>query len=432
MKKIFNMYGCFLLLFISNSHAQDKKLEPFLISPSVEYETDLYNSRGEKQQFNDKMLNILFAKKVGTAFGGSNDLSLQKFYTALDANDNSISLGVNFEWLRDDETKKLTYLISAGTKIKSNNKFATIYENGDFQEDNIGATFKITRIGRGSINFTSCSAKKNREQAILKNRQFLYEKYVKIAQKFNAESLEDFKIKYATLSEYDKEASDFKIALETKRKELYLEMAKEEIAYIEKNNMYNFVSDNWWSLEVFVPFAESKYLVTSDAINTALSNKHFYAFNATVSWNYMREFSTGSSLFFKVKGILKNNNNIIANDLKSKIFQTTYAGAGGTTVISSSDNTYLTDFEQFITSTLLLEPAFFVLNNSIGFSPAIELNQGKYNRTNWKLGIPVSLKDKDGKPKVNFEIQWKEINTFSSSSHIVGISANFLFGELIN
>lgn len=48
------------------------------------------------------------------------------------------------------------------------------------------------------------------------------------------------------------------------------------------------------------------------------------------------------------------------------------------------------------------------------------------------MGIPVSLKDKDCKPKVNFELQWKEINTFTSSDHIVGVSVNFLFGDMIN
>ncbi len=173
-------------------------------------------------------------------------------------------------------------------------------------------------------------------------------------------------------------------------------------------------------------------ITTSDVVNNALSKKHFYAFNTTLSWNYMKEYSCGNSFFLKVKANLKNNNNILVDDLKSKAFQTTESGSGGTLVIKDSDNGYITDFEQFLTPSLTVEPAFFIFNNSLGFSPAIEFNQGNYNKTNWKLGIPISLKDKDGKSKVNFEIQWKEINTFNSSSHLVGISANFLFGELIN
>jgi hypothetical protein len=432
MKKMYFFYCCLFVFPISKTIAQEKQLDSILISPSIQYEADLYNKKGEKQAFNDKMLNILFAKKVGTAFGGSNDLTLQKFYTSLDANDKSLSIGANFEWKRSDETKKLTWLLSAGAKIKSENNFATVYENGDFQEDNIGATFKITRIGRGSINFTTTNPKKQRDAAVVYHRNLLRDKYEQAAQKFNTDSLNSFKSKYNQLALYDDEAKDYKTALEAKRKKLYIEMAKEEITYLEKNKMYYFISDNWFSLEIFVPFGENNYLTTSDVVNNALSKKHFYAFNTTLSWNYMREYSCGKSFFFKVKANLKNNNNILVDDLKSKAFQTTESGSGGTLVIKDSDNGYSTDFEQFLTPSLTVEPAFFILNNSLGFSPAIEFNQGNYNKTNWKLGIPISLKDKDGKPKVNFEVQWKEINTFNSSSHLVGISANFLFGELIN
>ena len=118
--------------------------------------------------------------------------------------------------------------------------------------------------------------------------------------------------------------------------------------------------------------------------------------------------------------------------MTSTPFQTVTIGANNTNIITNTDDGYLTNFEKFITTTLTIEPAFFTFNNTVGFSPAIEFNVGKYNKTNWKLGIPVSLKDKDGKPKVNFELQWKEINTFKSSDHIVGVSVNFLFGDMIN
>lgn len=429
MKK---MYFFYFLLFSSSFLIAQKKTDQ-LVTPTLQYDADIYiDKNGKKVLFNDKMLNILFAKKVGTSFGGSNDLTLQKFYTSLDANDNSLSIGANFEWKRDEETKKLTWLLSAGAKIKADNKFATIYDNGDFQENSIGVTLKITRIGRGSINFTSCNDKKNRESAVLKHREWLFNKYDKQVEKFNTESLQGLKSKTEQLSEYDEEYDSLSKILDDKRKELYVEMAKEEIAYIEKNKMYNFVSDNWWSLEVYVPFGENKYKTTSDIAMNMLSNKHFYAFNTTLSWNYLREYSGGYSFFFKAKGNLKNNNNILVDNLESKAFQTTESGAGGIVVIKDSDDGYITDFDQFLTPSLTIEPAFFVLNNSIGFSPAIELNQGKYNKTNWKLGIPISLKDKEGKPKVNFEVQWKEINTFNSSSHLIGLSANFLFGDLIN
>ena len=73
---------------------------------------------------------------------------------------------------------------------------------------------------------------------------------------------------------------------------------------------------------------------------------------------------------------------------------------------------------------MLLEQLWYIL--------FLELNFGKYNRTNWKLGFPISLKDKKGKPTKNFEFQYKSIKTLDKTVDVFGISSNFLFGDLIN
>lgn len=428
MKKNITLF-C-MLLFLTPIYGQDVKEQ--LKSPSLTYPSGKVNKDGDEILFNDKMLNILFSNKVGAAFGGTNDLSLQKFYASLDAGDTSLSLGGSFDFWREDETEKLTWLFSGGLKIKSKDKFATIYKNGDFQEDNIGATFKISFIGRGIINFTSTKVGQNRYESVLKNREYLCEKYDVKVKKYNDEELPELINKNKYLKQFNSTESSIADIIKEKENEDFIALAKEEIEYIEKNKMYHFLWDHWYSFEIFTPFGENSYKTTNDIINNPLEVKSFYALNATLSANTMWQFSSGKSIFFKSKLNFKNNNNIIVNDLTATPFQTTTIGAGGTTVVTNSDDGYVTDFDQFLTTSLTIEPAVFILKNTIGFSPAIELNQGKYNKTNWKLGIPISLKDKDGKPKVNFEVQWKEINTFASSVHLVGISANFLFGELIN
>lgn len=111
------------------------------------------------QLLNYKMLNLMFANKVGTAFAGSNDLSLQKFYASLDANDKSFALGANFDSRKGEALAPLQWVLSTGVKIKSANDFATVYKNGDFQEDNIGAILKATLIFDGNVNFTSYNKK---------------------------------------------------------------------------------------------------------------------------------------------------------------------------------------------------------------------------------------------------------------------------------
>lgn len=426
------------LFSVATIYAQDKLESPVKKYNEQRLWTTFTNNETQKQDslqlFNYKMLNLMFANKVGTAFGGSNDLSLQKFYSSLDANDKSFSLGANFDSRSGEELERLNWILSAGVKIKSSNDFATVYKDGDFQEDNIGATLKATYIFTGAVNFTSYNkgdVKKMRAKAIQNNHEKLEKKYNDAADKFNNKSLSSFTTKINDADDFDSDIESLKDELETKHDEAYLEMAKEEVAYVEDSNMYKFISNKWVSVEVYAPFGENSYNITSD-MSTALDKKYFYAFMSTLSANYMREYSNGISVFLKGDFGIKHNNNILVDNLETIPFQTTAVGANNTTIVTESKDGYITDYDQFVTTSVTLEPAVFFFNSSIGISPGIEFNFGTYNKTNWKLGVPVSLKDKDGKPKVNFEIQWKEVNTFNKTQHLVGLSASFLFGDLIN
>lgn len=402
-------------------------------SPIDRYKNDMILQDGKTRDFNDKMLNILFADKVGTAFGGTNDLSLQKFFASLDAGENSISVGGNFDD-RDDELKRLKWVLSTGLKMKAKDKFATFYKNGNFQGSNIGGFFKVTLIGRGIINYTDknkINKSIRRKDAITAYRKYLYNDYELKYIKLKTEE-KDIVARQIELRKYNQEAELQQAVLDKKSDELYIAMAKEEIKYTEDNKLYRYLWNHWLSADIYIPFGENKYKTTSDIISDPLLDKNFFAISGSLTYNVMWLYSSGESIFLKAKGAIKNNNNIVVDAMTSTPFQTVTIGANNTNIITNTDDGYLTNFEKFITTTLTIEPAFFTFNNTVGFSPAIEFNAGKYNKTNWKLGIPVSLKDKDGKPKVNFELQWKEINTFKSSDHIVGVSVNFLFGEMIN
>jgi len=437
--KLRSIFTALFLMMFSLSFCQTPQLE----SPVNDYNKDrlwtkFFNITTQKedsiQLLNPKMLNIMFSNKVGTAFGGTNDLSLQKFFASLDADDTSFSLGVNFDSRRGKETQRLKWILSAGAKIKASNNFATVYKDGDFQEDNIGATFKITLISRGNINFTSYDSNgltKLRSEAIQNNHKALEKKYDDAADEFNKDNLSDFNTTATNAAQYDSEVGSVQDQLDKKKEKAYIEMAKEEVKYIEDNKMYRFLSNKWYSLEVFTPFGENSYNVTLNT-STALERETFYAFSATFTGNYMRQYSNGVSAFLRVLGQLRNNNNILVDNLQSQTFQSTTLGTNNVLIVTDSKDGYITDFDQFLTTTFSIEPAVFFFNNTVGFSPALELNLGTYDKTNWKLGIPISLKDKEGKPKVNFEIQWKEINTFNSNIHLLGFSASFLFGDLIN
>lgn len=415
-----------------------------LISPTIQYDKDrpVVDNRWTpdiandsiKLLFNDEMLNILFADKVGTAFGGSNDLSLNKYFASVDEKDKSISLGINFDSRFGEETEKLSWVFSGSLKFKSANKFATIYDkDGVFQKDNIGATIKTTWIGNGIINFKDGNGKQ-RKNAIENFRKVNHKKYDDLATKYNADDLPTVKTNLTEAQKFDTELKSLDEQLKNKHDELYIQLAKDEIKYIEDNSMYRYLWDHWISLEAFVPFGKNKYNVTTDA-TIAFNEKRFYAFNLNLSYNTMWQWSNGQSLFIKGIASLKNNNNILVDDISSKSFQTTLTGVNNEVIINKSEDVHITDYNEFITPLITIEPAYFFWSNDIfdlGVSPLVEFNFGDYDKTNWKLGIPISLKDKEGKPKINFEIQWREQNTFTSSVHTVGLSTNFLFGDLIN
>ncbi len=426
-------------LFCAFAYSQN----PTLISPKIKHDKDrplvdnIYTEvEGDsiKKPFTNVMLNILFSNKVGTAFGGSNDLSLNKYFASVDETDKSISLGINFDSRFGEETKKLTWVFSGSLKFKSANKFATIYDkDGVFQKDNIGATIKTTWIGRGIINYKSNDSKK-RLDAIANFRKVNYKKYDDIVAKYNKDELPTIKKNLTEAQKYDEELEPIDSLLQEKHDELYIELAKDEIEFLEDNSMYRYLWDHWLSLEAFLPFGKNTYNVTSDT-TIAFEEERFYAFNLSLSYNTMWQWSNGQSLFVKAIASIRNNNNILVNDISSKSFQTTLVGANGEVIINNSDDVYIADFKQFETPSITIEPAYFFWSNNtfdLGVSPLVEFNFGDYDKTNWKLGIPISLKDKEGKPKINFEFQWREQNTFTSNIHTVGLSTSFLFGDLIN
>lgn len=60
-------------------------------------------------------------------------------------------------------------------------------------------------------------------------------------------------------------------------------------------------------------------------------------------------------------------------------------------------------------------------------SASVERTFGKYATTNWKVGVPFCLRDKDDKPTVNFELQYKQVN----NDRLIGIRVGFVLGKFV-
>lgn len=363
-----------------------------------------FSAKSQKSTLSNKAKQIVLSNQAGTFFGSSNDLYLKKIYAAIDAKDKSISLGMNLSL--EEEGEKPSLLITAGLKLKSSNNFATIINNeGALQRNNIGANIKFSYVGKGDIDTDG------HEESIHQ-----MEEYTNNTDKKDTSSEVSKKVEEIINNRLDRQK------------------AKEESFYLEKGKMYKSIALKWCSFEIYIPAGQEIYNITT-GISTPLTNTKFYNISGNLTGSMMWKYSAGISLAIKAAIEVKNNNNILVDNLSSKAFQSIQTGANNTQIITETNSGYVTQYREFLTSSISLDPSFFFLNGkygSIGFSPSIQANLGTYNKINWKLGLPISIKNKWGEPTVNFEIQWKEQKTFSSSQHLFGISSSFLFGDLIN
>jgi len=418
-------------------------------SPVLNYKQDVEKiNKKDTLVFNPKMLNILFAEQISSYFNGSEDLTISTFYASLDASENSLSVGFTLPLCFDcDKLDKISYVISGGFKAKSEDRFTTLYENGEFAAVDAGITFRLTKIFGGTIDFKRITKNDDktvvldRKALLQKNREeYLYDAYDAKVKKYLDGDYRKELAKLKRKFKYDKRENK-DIALEDFHKEkineFYVKMAEEEVKFINENDLYRFTTAYWISFDAFIPLNKNKYTIIPDLNENAASTiipyeKTFLPINASVSLTKYWNWSAGPLVFATGRLSMLNNNTILANDVSSKSFETTSNQLLTGTIINQQ-KVYETPYENFGTGRLELEVVAFLIKDKFGISPAIEFNIGTYNKTNWKLGIPVSLKDKEGKPTVNFELQWKEIQTLNrGSNHFVGISANFLFGKFLN
>lgn len=396
--------------------------------------------------FPEKTLNIFFNQEVSSYFNGSGDLSTQQYYITLDASDNSFSFAYNARLGgSNSKIEKMDWLLTVGLKAKSSNRFTELYKNGEFTAQNAGATIKFTNIGLGTLTYTAKTRKDalgntvttfDRKKIIEDYRKnYLYEAYEEKIKKYITNTYSDDSTKLAAELNYSplrNRDAVFLAFAKGKTAEFYTQMAEEEIAYIKARNLYKFFTNNWWTYELFIPFADTVYEIV-DADASEPYEKEFYPFSASVAWTWFKKWSTGQSIYFTPKVSIFNNNPIVAGGLSTTTLQTSNTSVGNAVLISTDDVYQVENYKNFETGRLELEVVTFLYKDIIGFSPSVEFNAGKYNETNWKLGIPVSLKDKKGKPTINFELQWKEIKNYNkNANHFIGISANFLFGKFVN
>jgi len=428
---------------------EDSKVDLDLIN-------NLRNNLDKKVFYNNKLLNILFADEVGSYVNGGSDLSVNKYFAGLDLEDKSVSFSMNFTNKGKTKLDPLRWVYSAGFKASTDQKFATIYKKGKFENDDLALTGKITFIGSGTITIKNGASQKqikeqakndknsaapivpiyNKEKIILNYRKVLLKKYAK-------------KIEEYTLTDYPKEKDSLKAIydsvynnveklsdkteklIESKYDDFYEKIAQEEINFLKKNKLFCSLKDYWVSFDLIAPIGQKKYNFSLTSADPTIKSINFYPFKCNLTVAGLIKYSNEQTLFGTLQLSAFNNNNIIADDITAITFQTiSVQSPTQQAVLKSDDDVYVvgTGYDNFVTGNIKAEVSYFFLP-WLGFSPAIEKNFGQhYHPFNWKIGLPLSLKDKEGKPSVNIEVQYKKVNKID----VVGLNVSFLLGNFLN
>jgi len=384
----------FLLFFLSvQSQTNEEK---------IQNEIDNYENKiSSNDVYNTKTLNLLFNKNLESYLTSVEVPSLKSLSAVLDNDDNSFAFGYSFDPRNGEASDYLQFLTYVGLKMKGkkNEEFYTVFES-DKAKNNIGIEFKATWFPFGSIWTNKNSTLR---QDIALNRKT----------KIKRKAIEEFENKTDLSS---KSISEF--------------ITEEEVKYILKEDKYNSFSKAWITLRAYYPITNNEYNLVDNTTDFNKSISEFENWDISFSLNYFRNFNNNNSYTFSIVPKIYNNNNILTETITSKTFTTSQSTSINQPVQTSTESLYLGQFEEFTTTQLKAElTTFFLIDGKVGLSAAIEKNYGsKYDPTNWKLAIPISLKNAKGESDINFEIQWREIN----NNHFLGISIGKSFGKFVN
>ena len=379
-----------LLLIPLLSYAQNQAPRALIDKALLDYESEITGS----QFVNDKTLNILIGE-VLNQYLPNTKISTQRLSFLLDDDDNSFTLTGNFD-PRLTKTSYQSFLASGGLKLKGE-PTGSFYNFKDSNwAQNIGAQFRLTWFIPGTLT-------KNADHQISRLLKAYREKTIK---NLAIEALETKPLDSQELEEL---------------------IATKEAEYILKNDLYVSMYKFWVTLQGYIPLTKSSNTFTNTTDASIKSEHQFEAWEASLSIN---GFYKGKIFSFSFSAIpcVYQNNNILTETVKKRTFTSFEGSPEGQPALTTTDSYYYGVYEEFTSGQIKAEAAS-LYKDCIGLSAAVEQNfWNGYDALNWKLGIPLNLKNKDGASSIAFEIQWREFN----KQHYLGISIGKAFGKFLD
>lgn len=411
----------FLGLLLTTITFGQKKLAVYN-SDSIAVTEYLGEKKSDTLKYSADVLTVLFANTFNSGLLGSNDISVSKYYATLTNEDNKFAFGYNFN-ARNSTISKSTWLVSVGASLKSKNGFATIFKGSKIQND-MNLNGKITRLGNGIITFSQNDMKSDTalfNQVLYKKYNDEFNEYVK-----DGGALEKEVFKLGLL---DQDTCSCQIESLIKKKSLKIReaRAKEEVESLTKYRLYKRLWNHAWVLSLDVPISNTGYKTADSITSLKVLDHKQYPWVASVQWTSIWHWRNQSKFFMTYRAKVYNNNNVERDVISSSDFLTVVNQSSTAQAVTETNKVYIGEFEKFVTPSFAAEFLFYPGKSWIGISASLEQSFLDYYSTDWKLGVPIVMKDKEGKPTVNLELQWKEVN----KTHFLGFRFGFVLGKFV-
>lgn len=208
----------------------------------------------------------------------------------------------------------------------------------------------------------------------------------------------------------------------------YKKIADKEIEILKKEELYSSYLTWWAGFDAYYGLnGKDTYFkgdLTPNTIKDTIKYRDYKIdLYANALWSYKKCITVNGKLQFNSA----NTNNFIISEKTANTFETIASLPNNQQTVTGTQSVFIGDYDEFITCSTRYELSFLAFQNTIGLSGALEHFYGTYKARNWKVGMPISFKDKDKKPTLNFELQWKEVNKL----HFLGISVGYAFGKFL-
>jgi hypothetical protein len=371
-------------------------------------------AKGDSAIVHPMVLNVFFANTISDFLMNESDLPLSSAFAILDNSNNSLSIGGTY--LKEGKEERIHWAFSGALRANVKDGFAQLLNSEGELSNNIGVSLKATYLLNGTLK-TPYEGKIRAEMDAERKR---------ISIKLYRELQDELKIIDKLEDDNDKEKAKARI-----RKAYNLKFAEAEATSLLKNRNYGMARVSWISVEAFLPIAKSTYKFANTPQEIEPLNFDYRPFSLKFSYDLLCTRPFGELKARIYLGAIQNNSVLVEQNKKVNYGQYLQQGQPGNDTIYlaqfEDEQVYLGDFERFNTMTTGVE-AYYLVKGIIGISAKVEryFGENDFSGTNWKLGIPVSLKGRDKDTKINFELQWTEL----FGTHRVGLSIGLPIGSL--